>query len=217
MSTHQALPSIVTESEQLKARLQVILSNQDLHAQRVLLLSLADDLAVDFLDCAAALLAIIQKDKRASAALLMADNAIILPLVSVSNSVGNTLRAETDNHTVTTLSALNIVMPAIKMLRYRLDIGKKHQLTLTQLKKLLVEESGVDENNINNVMIHGQYTLVELPDDMPQDIFQHLRSVEFNQQQLNIKRLKSRSKKHNYNRFRRGKPRAVTLADPDSN
>jgi len=90
--------------------------------------------------------------------------------------------------------------PGIKMVRYRLDVGTKHQLTLEELKKVLVEESGVDKNNINNVSIRGLYTLIELPDSMPADIFQHLKSVEINQQKLDIKRVKPRNKKRgNYN------------------
>ena len=90
--------------------------------------------------------------------------------------------------------------PGIKMVRYRLDVGTKHQVTLEELKKVLVEESGVDKNNINNVSIRCLYTLIELPDSMPADIFQHLKSVEINQQKLDIKRVKSRNKKRgNYN------------------
>lgn len=94
---------------------------------------------------------------------------------------------------------------AIKMVRYRLDLGHQHQLTLEQLKKILVEESGVDKNNINNVAIRGLYTLLDLPDAMPADIFQHLKSVEINQRKLDIKRVKIRKKRGNMN-HRRHKP-----------
>lgn len=87
--------------------------------------------------------------------------------------------------------------PPLKMIRYRLDIGSHHQLSLEQLKKTLVEESGVDKNNINNISIRSTYTLIDLPDAMPQDIFQHLKTVEINQRKLEIKRVKSRKKRHN--------------------
>lgn len=95
----------------------------------------------------------------------------------------------------------------IKMVRYRLDVGCKHQVTSEELKKVLIEESGVDKNNINNINIQGDYTLVELPDEMPQDIFLHLKSVEFKQHKLDIKRVKSRNKKRGINRSRRGRQR----------
>jgi len=66
---------------------------------------------------------------------------------------------------------------------------------LEQLKKVLIEESGVDKNNINNVNIQGDYTLVDLPDAMPPDIFQHLKSVEINQHKLDIRRVRRAIKK----------------------
>ena len=98
------------------------------------------------------------------------------------------------------------------MVRYRLEVGIKHGITLEKLKKTLVEESGVDKNNINNVDIKNFYTLMELPDEMPQDIFQHLKSVEINQQKLDIKRIKNRNHpKRRHHRSGRGRQRKQTL------
>ena len=96
----------------------------------------------------------------------------------------------------------------IKMVRYRLNIGSEQSITAEQLKKVLIEESGVDKNNINNINIQRTYTLIELPDEMPPDIFQHLKSVEINQHKLDIKRLKSRNnKKRGNNHLRRNRKR----------
>jgi len=100
------------------------------------------------------------------------------------------------------------VRPGIKMVRYRLDVGCKHQVTSEELRKILIEESGVDKNNINNINIQGDYTLVELPDEMPQDIFLHLKTVEIKQHKLDIKRVKARNKKRGNNYRRRGKQRS---------
>lgn len=80
----------------------------------------------------------------------------------------------------------------IKLVRYRLDIGRRHQVAAEMLKKVLVEESGVDHKNIANIDIQDTFTLIELPDEMPPDIFQHLKSVEINRQKLNIRRIKNR-------------------------
>ncbi len=98
----------------------------------------------------------------------------------------------------------------IKMVRYRLDVGCKHQITLEELKKVLIDESGVDKNCIN-INIQGDYTLVELPDEMPQDIFMHLKSVEIKQHKLDIKRVKARNKKRGNNYRRRLKQRIPVL------
>jgi hypothetical protein len=91
------------------------------------------------------------------------------------------------------------------MVRYRLAVGSQHQLTLETLKQVLVEESGVDKNNINNVKIQDLYTLIDLPDQMPLDIFQHLKSVEINQHKLDIRRVKARNKKRGFSHNRRGR------------
>ncbi|MDO9270662.1 MAG: DbpA RNA binding domain-containing protein [Methylobacter sp.] len=101
-----------------------------------------------------------------------------------------------------------IIQPSIKMVRYRLDVGSRHQVTSEELKKILIEESGVDKNNINNINIQGDYTLVELPDEMPQDIFLHLKSVEIKQHKLDIKRVKARNKRRSNNYGRRGRQRS---------
>jgi coenzyme F420-reducing hydrogenase beta subunit len=103
------------------------------------------------------------------------------------------------------------VQPSIKMVRYRLDVGCKHQVTSEELKKVLIEESGVDKNYVNNINIQVDYTLVELPDEMPQDIFLHLKSVEIKQKKLDIKRVKTRNKKRGSHHGRRGKQRNPRL------
>jgi DbpA RNA binding domain. len=92
------------------------------------------------------------------------------------------------------------------MVRYRLNIGSEHSVSIEQLRETLIEESGVDKKNINNINIQRTYTLIELPDEMPPDIFQHLKSVEINQCKLDIKRLKPRNnKKRGNNHFRRNR------------
>jgi hypothetical protein len=106
-----------------------------------------------------------------------------------------------------------VVQSSIKMIRYRLSVGSKHQVTSEELKKVLIEESGVDKNNINTINIQGDYTLVELPDEMPPDIFLHLKSVEIKLHKLDIKRIKARNKKRGNNHRRRGRLRTPK---PDS-
>ncbi|MGZ5050888.1 MAG: DbpA RNA binding domain-containing protein [Methylobacter sp.] len=113
--------------------------------------------------------------------------------------------------------AETVVQPCIKMVRYRLDVGGKHQITSEELKKVLIEESGVDKNNIYNINIQSDYTLVELPDEMPQDIFLHLKTVEIKQHKLDIKRVKTRNKKRGNNRRRRGKQRKIQSSNPGAN
>jgi len=157
----------------LKTCLQQVLARGNLASQRALITTLADELNTDSLNCAAALLYLLQKS-----------NDITMP--------------EQKTH-------VPIAYPQpIKMVRYRLAVGSQHHINAELLKQVLIEESGVDKNNINNINIQDGYTLIDLPDEMPMDIFQHLKSVEINQHKLDIRRVKNRHHKRR-NHQRRGR------------
>ena len=168
----------------MKNQLQQILSSTNLDVQRALISTLCTELGIDSLSCAAALLTLISTNEIAEQASLPVTQA----------------------HPIPTLTT-NTVATNIKMIRYRLDVGSKQQVTADQLRKLLIEESGVDKNNINNIHIHSLYTLLELPDEMPPDIFLHLKTVEINQQKLDIRRVKANNKRRGNNYIRRGRKR----------
>ncbi|OYV19663.1 MAG: DbpA RNA-binding domain-containing protein [Methylococcaceae bacterium NSP1-2] len=165
------------EGKLLKNCLQQILIKENLASQRCSIKTIAAELSIDSLDCASALLYLLQSGKNTA----LMKQEINTPVLSVTSQ------------------------PNIKMVRYRLDVGSKHQLSLDTLKQVLVEESGVDKNNIGNVKIQDLYTLIDLPDEMPLDIFQHLKSVEINQQKLDIRRVKARNKKRGNGYHRRGR------------
>lgn len=84
----------------------------------------------------------------------------------------------------------NRSQPNYKMVRYRLAVGNQHQVSRDQIQAILVSESGVDRKRIGRIDIRDTYTLVELPDGMPADIFQLLAETEIGSQKLNIKRIK---------------------------
>lgn len=172
----------LSKAEPLKNRIQQILNSENLDTRRALISTIAAELGIDSLTCAAALTYLTQPIENKST-----------PVSFGNNKTGNQL--PTKNTPL-----------GFKMVRYRLDVGSKHHITLEQLKKVLVDESGVDKNNINNVNIQNLYTLIELPDEMPPDIFLHLRSVEINQHKLDIRRVKARNNKNRGNKhIRRGR------------
>ena len=172
----------LSKEEPLKNRIEQILNSENIDTQRALISTITADLGIDSLTCAAALLYLTQAIENTSTSAFHGDKKTDHQLLA-KNASGS-----------------------IKMVRYRLDVGSKHRITLEQLKKVLVEESGVDKNNINNVNIQSLYTLIELPDEMPPDIFQHLKSVEINQHKLDIRRIKSRNNKKRGNiHVRRGR------------
>ncbi len=168
----------------LKYRIERVLENQNLDSEQALVSATTAELGIDYLTYAAALTYLTRH----------IENTALHTLEKANQKVSSSL--------------------SIKMVRYRLDVGTKHCVTQEQLKKVLIEESGVDKNNINNVNIQNLYTLIELPDEMPPDIFQHLKSVEINQHKLDIRRVKTRKnkKRGNYNN-RRGQKQERKLPE----
>jgi ATP-dependent RNA helicase DeaD len=81
-------------------------------------------------------------------------------------------------------------LPKQKLVRYRLDIGRKHAVSVDEIKSVLIEVSGVDKNRIGRLDMRNYYSLVDLPDGMPADVFQLLAEVEMNKRKLNLKRVK---------------------------
>lgn len=175
---------------ELETELARICSHEDLSSQRAYLDELTGRLGIDHLDCAAGLM------------LLWRRNALRKKKPATEARDGSPLpdRRRFPSRT-------------IRLLRYRLAVGRQHRVTAEELKKVLIEESGVDKNNIGHIEIQEFYTLIELPDEMPHDIFEHLKSVEINQQKLDIRRVKNRrSKKRGHHRHerRRHEPAAVS-------
>ena len=159
-----------SKEEALKNSLKTILDQEELGEYQGLVKRLSTELQISFLDCAAALLLLNQKN------------------LSTNKQESEKSYNKKKNH------ELPPVFAKQKLVKYRLDIGRKHQVSLDEVKNVLVEVSGVDRMRIGKLDIRNYYTLVELPEGMPADIFQLLSETECNQQKINIKRIKYQRK-----------------------
>jgi hypothetical protein len=82
-------------------------------------------------------------------------------------------------------------------IRYRLDVGSKHQVSEEEILEVVIEESGVDKKRIGRLEMRDNYTLIDLPEGMPADIFQLLTEASVRGHKLNIKRLKPNRRRPN--------------------
>jgi DbpA RNA binding domain len=175
----------------LKDQVQKIFVSRKLDGQQRLIKAIAEDLKIPILDCAAALLYLHEnkpdKDKPG-----IADSVSTEPPL---NEKQNGVESPFSNH----------LPQGIRLVRYRLGLGFQHNVTLEGIKKVLAAESGVDVKIIANVRIQDCYTLIDLPDEMPQEIFHHLKTVEINGQKLDIHRVKPRNKKRNNRKYRQAR------------
>lgn len=153
--------------EKLVKRLRLVIEKNARDHYRQIAQTISDELGVDAMDVAAALLQLSHPHLLTTAS---QDESQSLP------------RPEHPKQA------------AYRNVRYRLDIGSIHAVEPEQILNLLVEESGVDKKRIARLEIREHYCLVDLPEGMPADVFQLLLEAEVNGQRLNIKRIKPNRK-----------------------
>ena len=70
---------------------------------------------------------------------------------------------------------------------YRIEVGHEHGVKPGNIVGAIANEGGVDAKFIGRVSIRDDYSLIDLPDGMPPETFNHLKKVWVAQQQLHIK------------------------------
>jgi ATP-dependent RNA helicase DeaD len=71
---------------------------------------------------------------------------------------------------------------------FRIEVGETHGVKPGNIVGAIANEAGLDSKNIGRVDIRDDYSLVDLPDGMPAEIFKHLKKVWVSGQQLRITR-----------------------------
>jgi len=79
--------------------------------------------------------------------------------------------------------------PAKGMERFRIEVGYQHEVKPGNIVGAIANEAGLDAQHIGHIDIHTEFSLVDLPTGMPNDIFQDLRKTWVCGQRLNISRL----------------------------
>ena len=70
--------------------------------------------------------------------------------------------------------------------RYRIAVGKIHDVGPKHIVGTIANEAGLDSEYIGQIKIFDDYSLVDLPEGMPKDLFQHLRKVRTCGQRLEL-------------------------------
>ena len=76
--------------------------------------------------------------------------------------------------------------PGDGSVRYRLAVGHAHGVKPGNIVGAIANEANMDSRRIGRVDIRDDYSLVDLPDGMPDDVLQHLKKVWVVGQQLRI-------------------------------
>lgn len=76
--------------------------------------------------------------------------------------------------------------PEEGMVRYRIEVGKVHNVEPKNIVGAIANEAGLDSQYIGRINSFENYSTVDLPDGMPKDVFKHLKRVWVCGRQLNI-------------------------------
>jgi ATP-dependent RNA helicase DeaD len=74
------------------------------------------------------------------------------------------------------------------MQTFRIEVGHQHGVKPGNIVGAIANEAGMDSKHIGRIEIYDDYSVLDLPDDMPPDLIDHLKSVRVAGQQLQISR-----------------------------
>ncbi|MGB5602368.1 MAG: DEAD/DEAH box helicase [Gammaproteobacteria bacterium] len=74
--------------------------------------------------------------------------------------------------------------------RFRVEVGHKHNVMPGNIVGAIANEAGIESQYIGRINIYDDYSLVDLPEGMPREIFNELKKVWVSGQQLKISRLR---------------------------
>jgi ATP-dependent RNA helicase DeaD len=90
--------------------------------------------------------------------------------------------------------------------RFRVEVGHLHKVKPANIVGAIANEADIDSKYIGRISIFDDYSLVDLPEDMPKELLTELKNVRVVGQRLNISQL-SGKKKQDKNKPGAAKPR----------
>ncbi|WP_019605074.1 DEAD/DEAH box helicase [Teredinibacter turnerae] len=79
--------------------------------------------------------------------------------------------------------------PEIVMERFRLDVGRNHNVSPREIVGAIANEADIDSCYIGQIKIFDDFSTVDLPAGMPAELFQMLKKTRVMQRPINLKRL----------------------------
>ena len=79
--------------------------------------------------------------------------------------------------------------PQEGMERFRIEVGRMHDVQPGNIVGAIANEAGLDGKYIGHIKIHDEYSLVDLPEGMPKEVFQDLIKTRVAGQALRISRV----------------------------
>ena len=106
----------------------------------------------------------------------------------------------------------------VPMLTYRLEVGKNDSVEPSNIVGAIANEADISSQYIGQIILHDEYSTVDLPDGMPDDVFKTLKKARVRSKALNISIDKGGDNTAPSNRSPRPKkgPKKVKSGDRDN-
>lgn len=102
--------------------------------------------------------------------------------------------------------------PDVPMQRFRLEVGYADGVKPGHVVGAIANEAELESQYIGHIEIYDDFTTVDLPADMPREVFEHLRKVRVCQRPLNLSRMNGAGPSGD--RPQRKKPAKKTTKEP---
>ena len=79
--------------------------------------------------------------------------------------------------------------PEAGMERFRVEVGHEHEVKPGNIVGAIANEAGIESRYIGRIQIFDDHSLIDLPEGMPDETFQHLKRVWVLKRQLGISRI----------------------------
>lgn len=79
--------------------------------------------------------------------------------------------------------------PDVPMQRFRVEVGYAHEVSPGHIVGAIANEANMDSAYIGHIEIFDDFSTVDLPAEMPKEVFEHLKKVRVRQRPLNIRRM----------------------------
>jgi len=182
--------------DQLKEQIQKIIDQESLKSQYQSLEQYQKDFGWDLKNISAALLKLLQNQNPVSSEKKSAEPAL--------SRHGHKLDSSREKkHRNTELSK--------GMERYRVEVGTSHGIQVGNLVGAVANEAGLDNQYIGRIELYEDYSTIDLPLNMPEEILRHLQKVWAGGRQLQMSKVggttdkptKSKKKRRDKNKGKR--------------
>ena len=74
------------------------------------------------------------------------------------------------------------------MAKYRIGVGRRHKVQPGYIVGAIANEGGLNRGDFGHIDIQGDHTLVELPADLSEEVFERLRHTRISGQLIDLRR-----------------------------